>query len=216
MRLIKIGFFLLILLFLALTGYIYKYQLLVNEGSKLAEERCQTVDTILFKKQREALEYYQLTLTSKDTDLIDKKIAGLKEIYKETIKTSEPWMKKQKYFINRWDFKFFTHKALVDVFYAQYEKYRLDLESNKIMLAAFDSKDVDKSAKLITSIMKKMDDAQKILDEKVKIAENRRDFRYRFIRVPPSNCPTNPLFAPPSYYNPKRPLGKYSLTTIFS
>jgi len=183
-------------LFTTLSGYVYKYQQLVYEGSVLADERCLTLDSVIARKQEKAVEYYQTIATITDPGEMKAASDSLIPYFAETIEVSDRWLEKQKAFIDRWDFKFFTHGALEKAFYAQYDKYIADYESNQLMIEYIQNLP-DKSLEqdLINSI-KKQSEKQTILDESIKEAEQRSDFRYRFIQVPESKCSESPFKNP--------------------
>lgn len=181
------GFFFLlgILLF---AGYMYKYQQLVNEGSALAEERCLVINPIIAKKQFAAMQYAEVFSSTASAEVKTSVTENMLKYFKNNITTSDSWMKKQKHFLGRWDFKFFTDDKLADVSYAQYGKYLADLDSNRAMIEYFDKFEDPWYYEEVLRKIKAQDDTQKILNKKIKIAQNRFDIRYYFIKVPLSKC----------------------------
>jgi hypothetical protein len=204
MKLLKIFFFLFILFFIGFWVYFYRYQIVINDGTELADERCLKIDPLINKKKQKSFEYSQVSRVKNDDKKFAKTTEELKKLFISVVDISEPWMKKQKTFLNRWDFNFFVHPALKETFYAQYEKYAADLESNKIMSRLFDQPNNQSDLKAIKSSFKKMEEAQKKLDNKMNFVKKQRDFRQRFIKTPPSKCQED-FFYP--FYNPKYPIG---------
>lgn len=181
------GFFFLlgILLF---AGYMYKYQQLVNEGSALADERCLTIDPIIAKKQLLALEYFKVFSSSSSAETKMAKVDEMEKYLKQTVTTSEPWLKKQKKFIDSEDFNFFTDEKIKDAFYAEYDKYVADLEANIAMINYFEKFEEPWYSTVAYNKVKAQDEMQTVLDEKLTELQKHFDIRWFFTKVPQSKC----------------------------
>lgn len=185
-----LGFFGFLFLFgiLLFVGYMYKYQQLINEEAIIADERCLVIKPIIAKKQLAALKYFEVFASSTSAQM---KLATSNEVIKYTkmtVTTSAPWMKKQKLFLDKWEFSFFTNEKLKDVFYAQYDKDLANYEGNIALIEYFDKFEDPQYQSNVLKAIKKQDETQTILDKAIKEAEKRFDIRWYFTKVPLSKC----------------------------
>lgn len=184
----KIILSVIILLIVLFVGYMYKYQQLVNEGSYLQEERCLALDPLFVQKDQSIQDYTKVYYSTASAEVIQKASDRMIQDFSSTIAISEPWMKKEREYLERWDFKFFIDSKGVDVFNALYDKYMADLNANRAMVNYAKNTTDEKLRLGVADTMYKQDVAQKKLDEKFEIAKNRFDIRSYFIKVPKLRC----------------------------
>ncbi len=181
-----------ILLLLYFGGSILAYQLLINEGSVLADNQCLKVNPIIidrknaYIKSMQALKDNDLKTYEKETD---KYLAASNKYVQE----QESWLKAQKKFIDRWDFQYFNPSYVKEAAMTQFVSRVADVESTKLLVEAFYVKDLNMSiaeedGKKAMDQIKLRNAADKKYDE---IWDNpgKLDWRTKFIKVPPSKCP---------------------------
>lgn len=189
MNKIKYLIFLPILGLLLFASYMFKYQQLVNEGSALAEEHCLKVNPVIEIKQQKALKYFNTIVSSSSAESsVRLTSTEFSKSAQDVVNVSSDWMKKQKEFLDRWDFQFFTSKEIKDLFYAQYDKYLADIDGNKFVVEYFNYFEDPTIRQRFEESIKRQVQTQLVLDEALKTAGKRSDIRWYFTKVPVSKC----------------------------
>lgn len=192
-----------IILFLLLgvllfAGYMYKYQQLVNESYVLDDERCQNVEPLIDEKKRVGFDVAE-ALTASDSARFGFLAAKHQDLIYQYLPLAEHWLAKRKEFLNRQDVNLIISRDVRDTLWAQYEKYKIDYESNQATLAYYKDPASEKNIRGMVEALQKMDQAQKTWDEKDREVKNRFNIRHFFVTVPPSKCtydPTEPVGTP--------------------
>lgn len=169
------------------TVYMRMYQQVVNDGTLLAEEHCLTVNPAIAYKQQKALEYMNAYQSSSSAD-IQQSSTDFSNAAQQVVDLYVPFLGKQKAFLNRWDFQFFTSKELKDVYSAQYHKYLTDMESNKLIVSYFKNYEDPTVTKQLQAFIEKQLQAEATLNDKLKVAKSRFDIRWYFTQVPNIHC----------------------------
>lgn len=198
------------LLLLYLTSAIYGYQQVVNEGIALADERCMSIDPVINKKRDLSFRYTEIltdpspTLdTAREFNTI---IEQLPKAFSDTVSISEPWLKRQRAYLDSWRFKLFTLKKAKENLNAQYDKYSADLESNKLMLKIFQDPNNTKLEQPLRSAIERQKQVGILWDAKFDALQKSFDFRSPFIHSPKTKCIDSGMYDSPSVDPEKAPI----------
>jgi hypothetical protein len=125
------------------------------------------------------------------------------------------WLKDQKAYMDRWDFKFFIPSPIRDGAQAQYTSREADVKSTKVLIELFGTKDIERQKELSQVVMEQTKKSKEADDEYNRIWDSPRefDFRTRFTKVPESKCPPENFDIPdvPDLLNPKTIPTNYGL-----
>ena len=202
---ISLSFISLIIIFCLST---FKYQQLVNEGSIIADKQCLNVNPLIIQRKNSYTETIRIAkLNGSEKDYWKEQERYL-TISKKYIQAQQAWLREQKAFMNRADYKFFIPKVIQEAGLLQYQSREADMKSTIAVTEMFKSlTDTNRQKELVTIIMnekKKQEAAEAELD-KIWKSKSNFDIRVRFIRVPKTKCPKENLnipevpniFAPP-------------------
>lgn len=187
----------------------FKYQQLVNEGSVIADKQCLNVNPLIIQRKNSYTETIRIAKANGSEKDYWKEQERYLAISKKYIQAQQGWLREQKAFMNRADYKLFIPQIIQKAGILQYQSREADLKSTIAVTEMFRSlTDTNKQKELATTILKekkKQEMAEAELDQIWKSKSN-FDIRARFIRVPQTKCPKENLeipevpniFAPPS------------------
>lgn len=168
------------------------YQRLVNEGTVIADTQCLKVNPLIIERKSTYIKSIQ-ALKDNNLRAYEKETNNYLTASRKYIKEQSEWLKTQKAFIDRWDFQYFNPPYIKDAAMAQFVSRAADLESTKLLVEAFEIKDLnmsiaDEDGKKAMEQIKIRNAAEKKYEE---IWDNpgKLDWRTRFIKVPTSKCP---------------------------
>lgn len=178
---------------------IFAYQKIVNEGSVLADNQCLKVNPLIIEKKNRYIKSIQ-ALKDNDPKAYEKETDAYLAASNKYITQQEAWLKSQKKYIDRWDFQYFSPPYVKEAAMAQFVSRAADVESTKLLIDAFEIKDLNKAlseeqGKKAIEQIKIRNAAEKKYDA---IWDNpgKLDWRTRFIRIPQTKCPEENLDIP--------------------
>lgn len=166
----------------------FKYQQLVNEGSAIFEERCLTIDPLVEKHIDVGEKWLSTHQAFGSAEIILSYSDEYNKTTEEIVEKSVLWLDKSKAFLNRWDFQYFTHPALKDVFSALFNKYHADYQANVAYLTYANDPTNQKLYDRYFEAVKNMYAQQEILDNQINNAQQHFDIRSYFTKVPKLRC----------------------------
>ncbi|GEM_PF-4625133 len=184
----KIIVSLLILILILFAGYMYKYQQVINEGSAIFEERCLTIDPLIEKHKNLGEEWLKAHPASESAKNILPYSDEYNKSTEELVEKSKLWLDKIKRFLVGWDFQFFTHSVLKDIFAAQYDKYYADYQGNVTYLAYAKDPTNQKLYDGYFEAVKHMFEQDQMLTNRIEAAKQVFDIRSYFTKVPKIRC----------------------------
>lgn len=211
-KLKKIGLFVLFLLFAFIVTFCiptFKYQQLVNEGSIIADKQCLNVNPLIIQRKNSYTETIRIAKANGSEKDYWKEQENYLAISRKYIQAQKAWLKEQKAFMDRSDYKLFIPQVIQKAGILQYQSREADLNATIAVTEMFKSpSDTNKQKELATIILNeknKQEAAEAELDKIWKSTSN-FDIRARFIRIPQTKCPKENLeipevpniFAPPS------------------
>jgi hypothetical protein len=184
-------FWVLIPLF-GVTGYLLlslgMYQRLINEGAKLDDKQCLSINPLIIEKKNAYNSFLQV-INDEKAALIesDKYFSISKKYVDEQAKVLE----EQKAFMNRWDVQFFLPKYMNQAAQYRYESRNADIEAAVMLYMAFSEPEKPQSIELEKKAMEQLkirDEAEKKYN---KLWDNpgRYDWRAYIVKPPTSPCP---------------------------
>lgn len=191
MKILKIGFFLLLVLFLTYTGYIFKFQQLVNEGSVIADKQCINVNPLIIQRKNSYLKSMKIIMDKGSIEDYLKELDNYIDISNKFITEQGKWLKEQKAHMNRWNYKFLIPSEIKELGRLQYISRETDMKGTKAILDMLKTTDVNRQKeymKIIIDQTKLGKDADNEYDRIWKKGFS-PDLTMRFVKVPPSKCP---------------------------
>ncbi len=178
---------------------LFAYQYLVNEGSVLADNQCFKVNPLVIERKNSYLREIA-ALKANDEDAYLQEMDNYYNISRKFVTAQTEWLNNQKAYIDRWDFQYFIPEYMKNAAMTQFVSRAADVESTKLLIDAFEIKDLNKSlseeqGKKAVEQIKIRNAANKKYDE---MWDNPRklDWRTRFIKVPQTKCPDENLDIP--------------------
>lgn len=196
------------LLTLALFGlYINKYQQLVNEGSYLADEHCLKVNPLIIERKNKYIDQYNLMLASASTqevmDAVDKYFKASQAYVEE----EKVWLAKQRKFLDSKMVNLLMPSYFKEVAKYQYEKYEAEYNISLLLNQEHAELAKDQQFELTNKVMEETAKSKEAEDKYNAVWEREKgntEWRYYFVKVPPSKCPLE-NFNIPQVPNPFAP-----------
>lgn len=186
---VKIVGLLLILVVLSFGAYIIKYQLLVNEGSRLADQHCLVVNPLIIQRKQAYIDLIEITQINPNLYMeFNNKYLDYSKKY---LTAEKQWLKTQDAFMNRWDVKWLVDKNIQAAGALQYKMYLADYQGTDALVKAFETKDPREQERLMKIVAQTGNDAIKAQEAYVKAWDNKPTgfVRNYLIKVPTSKCP---------------------------
>lgn len=203
-KIVRLVFFLLLVLAVSGGFYLYKLHSLAVEGNNIFEYRCLHVNPPLISYKNAFLKYADFVNTYPNTKYTPDEVQGFIDGYISGMRTYVPeetkWLDMQKKYIDRWDYKLIEPSYIQEggiYQWKMYEGYRDDATS---LLATFDEPETapkDLKPGAVTEERQRRDTyAQKYFDHFEKASEI-RDWRKFFGTVPiPKGCTEENIMIP--------------------
>lgn len=160
-----IPFVSLLILFAAISLYMARYKQVMYEGFQLMDERCKTIDPLVFQKQKVALYYLKVAMED-NPQTVQNTVEAYTGLVHQYITAVEPWMEKDEVFLNRGDVKLLIRPELYALSQAMFDKYQADLDENYLMVDYMKGSSPENRERLF-SAAKKQAAMQKVVDEKM-------------------------------------------------
>jgi hypothetical protein len=199
---------------------LFMYQRLVNKGSVIADKQCLNVNPLIIKRKNSYVASIKNTLASGNPDDYWKEANNYLKISKKFIAAQNNWLREQKEFMDRWDFKFFLPKIVQKAAQLQYESRESNVKSSRALVELFKDPYSKKQKQLSKTIKEEIIKANIAIKKYDRLWESEKpfDWRTRFIKVPESKCPPENFDIPDvqDIFSPPQPShkGPFSLVKI--
>jgi hypothetical protein len=196
--------FFVILLIAGYAVYLRKYQQLVNEGTRLADQHCIAINPLIIQRKRAYIDGMKTLMASGSAQPSPQssRSAALEaylsyqdqylSIAKEYVVLEKEWLRQQDMYLKRSDVMIMVDPNIREAMDWQYKMYRAEYESTEGVVKMFQEKDTVKLDGL-TAVIARADResriAQQAYDLKWRNRPAQQSFRDRFISIPPPQCP---------------------------
>lgn len=179
---------------LTFTGafYLYQYQLMVNQGSVLADQYCLKVNPAIINRKNAYLAQLRLTHASASADLINQAIADYFIANQSYIDAESEWLTNQAAYLSRWDVKYLMSPLHRQAAQLQYESRLAGNQASSFLSQLAASQVPDQQKQLYDQFVSQNDLSTRLDEAYNQLWEQnsgKKLWQFNFVHVPESVCP---------------------------
>lgn len=205
----KIVFAILAVCLLSPILFLVVCQRMVNDGFEISDNYCINVNPLIITRKNRNNDVVNLLMSSASGEVFLKAEDNYFSSSKAYVLASEEWLKKQKAFLERWDFQLLAYPELKQAVILQYQIYKQDSDTSGALNNAYDHpNDANLQSKIFQDTVeqdkKRGELIKKYADIKM-VKHSALDLRYLRLSTPTSKCPSENLIFPqvPDMFSPK-------------
>lgn len=210
MKKIKLPALVILIPVLLLGAYLYGFQQLVIEGSVLADEHCMKVNPLVISRKNAYLEQMNLILASASAEEVHQALQNYQIASDLYLAEENKWLSKQRSYLDGEMFKLMMPAYIKTAAEFQYQMYEAEYKSSLYTNQAFSIQDQTQQMEITSKVIEETNKSKVASDNYNKAWDDNKgkfDWRFRFIKVPKSDCPAENFDMPDTenLFTPKVP-----------